>query len=805
MTRDHASPDHRFTNALVGQTSPYLLQHAHNPVDWHPWGTDAFELARAAGKPIFLSVGYSTCYWCHVMERQCFENEKIAALMNELFVNIKVDREERPDVDSIYMMAVQLISGRGGWPMSVFLTPPGSDGADDGGLKPFYAATYIPPEPAHGLAGMPQVLEGLSKAWHDRRDEVLQQARQVAYALNENLANAEVHGPLSTQLVQRAASQLLSQYDATHGGFGGAPKFPQPAKLQFILAAIEQNPGKGSELADALSHTLRQMALGGMYDQVGGGFHRYSTDERWLVPHFEKMLYDNAQLVETYLAAAASPALRSRDNLAQGALASDVDLFSRVAAETCDYVLREMTDATGAFWSAQDAEVDSLEGDNYLWTREEVEAVLKSQGQQRVDLAALAVRLYGLDAGPNFRDPHHADAQPRNVLHQPKALAEFAGANGLSVEQAVDVRRRINAALLAVRNQRKQPGTDDKVLVSWNGMMIAALANAGEQLGSQRYVEAAVRAAEYILTSMRDDAGGLHHAMRRGEINASVPALLEDYAFFIHGLIALHRATDQRRWLDDAVSLLKQATAKFGIEGGGYYDTPMNQSDLLVRTRSVQEGAIPSSGSQMVHNLLDLAELTGRSDYLDRALADLGSVGGLLSRGGASMAHWQHALLRLIEAAPDKVPQSAPQEHTEGATGQSRRRSLAVAVEPDVVDLTQPQSTVRVSLRIDPDYHVNAHDVANEHMVATELILEDGQGFELSVKYPAGTSKKYPFADEPILVYEKIVAMDATIRRIDGAAKVEENPKLVLRYQVCTDSSCLEPRQSVLPVTFTRS
>ncbi|MCC6580742.1 MAG: thioredoxin domain-containing protein, partial [Phycisphaeraceae bacterium] len=412
----------RRPNALADQTSPYLLQHACNPVDWHPWSPATLALARKLQRPIFLSIGYSTCYWCHVMERQCFENPDIAALMNDGFVNIKVDREERPDIDDLYMTAVQMITGSGGWPMSVFLTPPGAAGADDPGLEPFDAGTYFPPRDAYGRPGFPSVLRAISQAWRDRRGELLEQAGRVAQAMRSHLAPEPTPSPLSADQVSQAAGRLLRAYDSDDGGFGQAPKFPQPLNLRFLLHVHRNN--QDADIAGALTHTLDRMARGGMYDQVGGGFHRYSTDERWLVPHFEKMLYDNGQLAELYA-------------LAHERLPRDGDpgLFARVAAETCDYILREMTDASGAFWSAQDAEVDSREGLNYLWNPREIRNVLDDP-----KLAELALAMYGLDEGPNFRDPHHRDEPARNVLYLPYPLAELARQRNMALDDLLAAR-----------------------------------------------------------------------------------------------------------------------------------------------------------------------------------------------------------------------------------------------------------------------------------------------------------------------------------------------------------------------------
>ena len=771
--------DSQHTNRLIDETSPYLRQHAHNPVDWHAWGKAAFEKARQEDKPIFLSVGYSTCYWCHVMERQDFENETIAAQMNERFVNVKVDREERPDVDELYMTATQLLTGHGGWPMSVFLTPPGDGGAS--GLKPFWAGTYIPPEPQQGMPSFPQVLEGLSDAWHDRRDEVLQQADRVADAVTEHLRYSDTSGALSSDIVSRAASALLSRYDSEHGGIGGAPKFPQPAFLAFLLA-VWKNNGDDS-VRQPLRHTLDRMARGGVYDQVGGGFHRYSTDERWLVPHFEKMLYDNGQLVELYTDA--YDAALSID---------DKPVYEQIVRETCDYVLREMTDDTGAFWSAQDAEVEGREGGNYIWTREQVEQAIDDNA-----LAGLAVRMYGLDRGANFQDPHHRDAEPANVLYLPEPLETLAQSEGDDLASLRDKRRRINDALKRERDRRRQPATDDKVLLGWNGMMIAGLARAGHTFQEPRYIQAAERAAEAILQHMTraDVDGELYRTMRNRE--PKIPAMLEDYAFFAHGLIELHRATDgeaSHRYLELAQRYTKAAIDRFAAEQGGYYDTRAEQSDLFVRIRTTQDGVIPSGNSRIAHNLLDLAALSSESTYVDRALSDLRSFGQILDKQGVAMVTMQHALLRALEDAPQRVASEAT-----GARDAAADEVVHVSAEPSEVDLSTGSATFVVSLRIDAAHHLNAAQPGDANLVATELFLQDGDGLALEVDYPAGETREYPFTDVPLAVYEGSVALKATLRKAENVHG--GNARVMLRYQACTQNACLAAHVIEVPVTIT--
>jgi len=793
----------KYTNALIDETSPYLLQHAHNPVDWRPWGQEAFELARRQQKPIFLSVGYSTCYWCHVMERQVFEDPAIAAKMNELFVNIKVDREERPDVDDIYMTATQIMTRSGGWPMSVFLTPPppppedetgsgtsvpvnGANGVDgvngvNGGLKPFWCGTYLPPEPMHGRPSFPQVLEALHQAWKNQRGEVLEQADRVADAVTRALSAKDTRGPLDADPVQHAAQTLMRMYDDEHGGFGDAPKFPQPANLAFLFAVHENNPG--GQIGAALHHTLDRMARGGMYDQVGGGFHRYSVDERWLVPHFEKMLYDNGQLLSVYTRGLEA------ERRAHGPETDRAVQYQRILRETADYVLREMRDDSasgggtsgGAFFSAQDAEVNAKEGANYLWTEAQVREAIDDE-----ELASLAVRMYGLDEGPNFRDPHDPDATPANVLYLPRPLPELAEQRGVDRGKLLARRDRINAQLLAVRDQREQPGTDDKVLVAWNGMMIKGLAEAGAALDEPRYLDAAEAAADTIIEHMADprQEDGLLRSMRDGEAN--VPAFLEDYAHFASGLIALHRAgVGGGRYLDHAARYLDAAAERFASDGGGYFDTLADQDDLFVRVRSTWDGAVPTGNAVMIHNLLDLYALTNKPAYLTAAVRDLRSFAEPLKQQGAGMVHMQHALLRALEHAPDAL--AAPTQPSGGADADAQTMPR-----PVTADAAWRDQTLRVTLEIAEGYHINAHDVSDDAdaegpaLIPTTLRLE-GPG-SIEATWPEPATRRFAYADQPLRVYEGEVTLEVS------ASGLAEDSRLSLTAQPCTDQACLTPQ-----------
>lgn len=775
----------RYTNHLADETSPYLLQHAHNPVDWWPWGQAAFDEARRRNVPIFLSVGYSTCYWCHVMERQVFEDPEIAAKMNELFVCVKVDREERPDVDDIYMMATQLMTGSGGWPMSVFLTPPGppdENGEDDPGLKPFWAGTYIPPTPQHGRPGFPQVLDGLSGAWHEQRDEILQQGDKLAEAVSEALVKQGEPGPVDASMVQAATDQLLNMYDREHGGFGNAPKFPQPAYLDFLLAVYENNPADA--LWQVIGHTLEKMARGGMYDQVGGGFHRYSTDERWLVPHFEKMLYDNAQLVELYV-----QAIEKKPADASAAL------YERVVRESCDYVLREMTDPTGAFYSAQDAEVNAREGENYVWTEPQVREAIADSA-----LADLAVRMYGLDGGPNFQDPHAPDAGPVNVLYLPVPLARLNADTGDKMSAMLDKRRQINKALKAVRDRRDQPGTDDKTLLSWNGMMIAALADAGRVLDEPKYTDAAALAADAILAHMTAENGGLYRTMRQGE--AKIPGFLEDYAWFAHGLLALHHAQpDQPKWLELARHYTHVAAERFAADTGGYYDTLADQRDLFVRVRGVYDGAIPSANGRMIHNQLELYELTGEAKWLDRAEKDLRSFADPLRRSGAGMVQMQAALLRALELDPARFAETAQAVADTQAPEPTSDSPVTATLEPATPMFTDGVAELTLTLDIHPDYHINSNTPSQDFLIPTTLTLANAEDYELDVRYAEPVMESYDYADQPLSVFHGKVKFRVTLRKSTGASDaLPADAVLLLNYQACTTSACLQPATERIPL-----
>jgi uncharacterized protein YyaL (SSP411 family) len=577
------------TNRLAGETSPYLLQHAHNPVDWYPWGEAAFARARAEDRPILLSVGYSACHWCHVMERESFENPAIAALMNRHFVNVKVDREERPDVDHIYMQAVQSLTGRGGWPMTMFLAPDG---------RPFYGGTYFPPEDRHGLPGFPRLLAAIAEAWQSRRGEVEEAGRQISAQLaqGERLRGSV---QLLTDDVLAAAFQSLSgQFDDAEGGTQGAPKFPQPMIWDFALRVWKRTGNPRAR--QMVTTTLTRMARGGMYDQLGGGFSRYSVDDHWLVPHFEKMLYDNAQLASLYLA---------------GWLAfADLE-YRRVAEETLDYIRREMTDPAGGFYSAQDADSEGHEGKFFVWTAEEIRALLPPPE------AEAALRYWGVDGGPNFEG-----ASILFVAGEP------------APERMAAARHR----LFEARERRVHPGRDDKVLAAWNGLACRAFAEAGRALGRPDYVAIAVHNAEFVLGAMRR-GGRLVRTWKAGE--AKLNAYLEDHAMVALALLAVYEATFERRWLDEARGLAEAMVGLFWDEAlGGFYDTGVDHEALIVRPRNLFDNAVPSGSAVAIEVLLRLALLQGESRFERLALEALRPMADLMSRHAAGFGRFLCAL-----------------------------------------------------------------------------------------------------------------------------------------------------------------
>jgi hypothetical protein len=559
-------------NRLANETSPYLVQHKDNPVDWYPWSDEALAAAKTQDKPILLSIGYSACHWCHVMAHESFEHEPTAQIMNADFINIKVDREERPDLDDIYMQAVQAMSGgRGGWPMTVFLLPDG---------RPFYGGTYFPLEPRYGMPSFRQVLAGVADAYKNRRAQVEESADELTGMLQRDLLGTTGIDPLDEDLLKQAQTGMARNFDAQHGGFGGAPKFPNPMNLEFLLRHYART-GDDSALT-MVTFTLRKMARGGMYDQLGGGFHRYSVDAIWLVPHFEKMLYDNAQLSRVYLHA--------------WQITGD-PFFRRIAEEIYDYILREMTDPEGGFYSTTDADSEGEEGKFFVWSKDELFEVLG-------DDARVAVEYWGVTTRGNF--------EGQNILYVPNDDDVVASRVGLTTDALREKIVAMRDKLYAQRTNRIAPGLDDKILTGWNGMMLASLAEAGRVLERRDYCEAAVRNAEFLLSSLMQD-GQLLRTWKGGR--AKIAAFLEDYGNLIDGLIELYQTTFDVRWFTEARRLADVVLARFAAEDGGFYDTADTHEKLIARPRSLQDNATPSGNAMMAKSLVRLAAYTGDGRY----------------------------------------------------------------------------------------------------------------------------------------------------------------------------------------------
>jgi uncharacterized protein YyaL (SSP411 family) len=822
-------------NRLSAESSPYLRQHQYNPVDWYAWGSEAFEAAREKQRPIFLSVGYSTCYWCHVMERQCFENPDIAAEMNQRFICIKVDREERPDVDQLYMTAVQLLTRQGGWPMSVFLTPD---------LRPFYGGTYFPPTDQYGRPGFPTLLQALDKAWQTRVADVISTGDQLIGVLRRLAEPTAPQAPMSIDqaFISGLIDRSISDYDPRNGGFGGAPKFPRQTLLELLLnyAAPERGTSPRADKVRAMVlHTLEALSRGGIRDHLGGGFHRYSTDAEWLVPHFEIMLYDNAMLAWCYV-----EAFRQTRDLR----------WARVACGIFDFVLREMTSPQGGFYTAFDAEVDAMEGASYLWTRDEVLEVLRQSassfgGDARINEAEVFCLVYGLDDGPNFADPHHGNGTPdKNILYLPRSVEEVASDLKMVPELLFDSLAKSRQTLLAARAGRKQPLLDTKILTSWNALMVRALSHGGTVLGRPEYTAAAERAAAFLLERHSTPDGGLlrssggvppltqadpmarestieqsfpspgnpalgsqerpqgsstlgvhgRHpnaqgcshpglllepkAAAEGEIPRAaslarppIPGFLDDYAFLAQALLALGE-----KWTAQANRIIDQMVEHFGDRNvqRGYFFTELAARDLIVRQKTGTDSPLPSGNGVAAAVLL----ATGRTDA---ARGTIAAFAAAIEAQGESMSAMINAALECVdEYGPLKVDAAPDAEAPLRPVSPQELAANVVAIEV----LRQSATLLQVQLTIQPGWHLNAHDIAGPIPLIATTLKADRE--DVKITYPPGEERKFEFANEPLRVYsERVVIGLQFTQEIQADAPLQ----LTLTYQTCDDSTCLAP------------
>ena len=753
-------------NRLQFESSPYLLQHAYNPVDWWPWSPEAIAEARRRDVPIFVSIGYSTCYWCHVMERESFEDPAIAEILNRDFVAIKVDREQRPDVDDIYMTACQVYTrmteGRasGGWPLNAFLDPET--------LAPFVVGTYYPPKAMTGRPSFTDLLGGISQAWSEQRPEIEAQGARIASVVRSELEAGEGRQDLPGDLGDAAVSALLRYHDATEGGFGGAPKFPQPVFLELLFELGFDRP----EVQGAIRRTLDRMAAGGIHDQVAGGFHRYAVDGTWTVPHFEKMLYDNGQLASIY----AESVERTGD-----------EDHARVLRGILEYVLREMTESDGAFRSAQDAEVDTREGGTHIWRPEEITEALEAGGL--ADEITFALEVYGLDRGPNFRDPHHPGEPPANVLRLEDRSEVVAAELKLEPEAFLKRLKSVNQVLLEARDRRPQPAMDDKVLASWNGLMIQGFADAGRVLQEPRYLEAAGRAADAVLARL----GGIDDLRRtaRGEIRGG-PAFLDDHAMLADGLLAIHAATGDERRLEQARAIVAAARRHFrDADRGLWFDTRPDQADLLVRACNINDGATPSGAGTMMLVLAALAERTGDPSHLDDLEAFLAATSVSLAENPVGPIRAVLARRRLGELDPERSARLA-RLSTDAAVGQ-----VAVAdddgVQVEVLIDSPEDGRCRLRLTLREGWHVNAHD-PGEGEVASGMIgltLDVVSGGTVEVDWPAGD----PWKDGVLVHFDTI---EIPLRVVRDSP--EETVVVQIGWQACDDRVCFRPRRADIAI-----
>ena len=755
----------KWTNRLIEETSPYLLLHAHNPVEWYPWGDEAFERAKKENKLIFLSVGYSTCYWCHVMEREVFSNPEIAKLMNKDFINIKIDREERPDLDTIYMTATQILMQRGGWPNSVFLTPD---------LKPFFAGTYFPPTDMPNRPGFPTILEAVLDAWITRADEVIDTANEITRIIEAVTSKAFTTlnaNELKRSAITTAVEHLKKTYDHLDGGFDAAPKFPSPANLEFLLREYERQSGLETPPTDLEfllkmgTHTLDRMAYGGMYDQIGGGFHRYSVDDKWLVPHFEKMLYDNAQLARIYL---------------QAYQLTKKPQYRRVAEEIFSFVAREMTSPEGGFYAALDAETDAEEGKYYVWTKNEIENVIPKEDLKQF------TSVYGVDEGANF--------EGKNVLYVP---------NGEDSEALLKSLQSARETLLAARTEREYPLLDTKVIVSWNGLMIDALAYGYEVLGDEKYLTAATNAAQFILDNMTQPNGELWHTYTANV--ASYDAYLDDYAFLVRGLLGLSNATGDGQWLENAKTLTDKMIELFWDDkNGGFFYTKVGAKQLIVRTKKPHDSAIPSGNAVAVNNLVMLD--ASYREYVEKTLR---SFARSMEESPSSFMHMLYALngyFTLDDTSPKEKPSSdvsiLPQTPVGELGLDDSTQSLVTATAKIKTPVKGKQIDVEVQVKIAKGWHINANPAGQDNLIPTTITVAENAPIEISqVQYPKGKSVVFEFSPDAVNVYEGTFTIPLKIQQKPNVVLKKDVPIILkLDYQPCNETECSFPQTIDVPL-----
>ena len=731
----HLNPDGtpKFINKLIFEDSPYLLQHAHNPVDWYPWGNEAFEKAKKEDKPIFLSIGYSTCHWCHVMEEECFENLEIARFLNEHYVCIKVDREQHPDIDTIYMTALMILNGRGGWPMSSFLTPDG---------KPFYAGTYFPPEHFLGL------IKQINYSWHTQKAKILQQAEAVSKALHEILSGSVQKQKLSPDVFHRCLTIFESIHDNRFGGFGAAPKFPSESNYLFIADHYYRE--RYSSCLEILTKDLDIIGRSGLHDQVGGGFHRYSTDEQWLIPHFEKMLYNQANMARVY-----NKAYEISHN----------EYFGWIAQKTLNYVLEEMRSPEGGFYSATDADSEGKEGLYFTWTPEEIDKALNKEDAQ------FAKEIYSVTESGNF--------EGRNVLHISSPLSFYLETQNISLSELLQRLDKINSLLKQARAKRVPPLRDEKIIAAWNGMMITALAEGYEVFGNKAFKQGAIKAAEYIWQTGYAEGKGLKRIIFKGR--PAIQGMLKDYAWLGEAFLSLYDITHEKKWLKRSEILAAQMVQRFwDKEKGGFFMSDQTQRKRMVTTipKDNMEGATPSGNAVALNFFVMLADRTGDAKYKFKAQEMLNSFAAEINNQPASFPYM------LIGAAKALHGEVGSKQY--GARGKVMAKARWTN-----------HDSIKITLFIDKGFHIYANNQSGQDIIPAKLTLSPASKKEWSIKdvaYPKPLIKKGLLQKE-IAFYQKQITILVKISKKDKQNPLVKGPELIFSFQVCSEKECLAPQE----------
>lgn len=759
----------KYINRLILEQSPYLIQHAHNPVNWYAWGKEAFEKARLENKPVFLSIGYSTCHWCHVMERESFDNEQMAEYLNKHFIAIKVDRERRPDVDKIYMTALMMVQGSGGWPMSSILTPDG---------RPFFSGTYFPPEQ------FMQVLQQAAKLWQDEETQLREIAEKITLAVQNRQRSLKQAEHIGKERIQIAVINLLNRYDDLQGGFSGAPKFPNETYLFLLLdTAIREHD---QDVLAALKLTMSMMAQGGIYDQVGGGFHRYSTDNEWLVPHFEKMLYNQAHLANTYL---------------QLYMITGDESYKRVVIQTLDYVLGDMRADNSGFFSASDADSEGQEGKFFLWTIDEL--------QHSLDPAAakLAIALFAVTREGNFSEDPMTGSLPAGeggstILNLPGSISEFARVNKLDLKQLYKDVDAIREILYKKRQSRIAPAIDAKVVTAWNGMMITAFAKAGKEFYQEKYIDAAKRAGDFLwqthhFQEKSDTAAKQKSGLWRSSLNGkpSVMATQADYAYLAQGYLALFDITENKKWLARSEQLVKEMIALFwDKQEGSFFMSARVQADsgevpLFDRPKDIYDGAIPSANAIALEVLSQLYYRTGNDYYHGKAMALIASLSSLIKTSPASFSYFLMAVNQLNFGELSDVQYGGKGHVRLEKTDLSQKlKKSKQIVEAEVV------------FRIDKNWHINSRYPKDDDLLASSIVIGKKAAKEwkiIKAEYPAGEEIKLKFSDAPLSLYQNSVSIKVTL---ESSGEQPGSIPLEVSYQTCSDKLCLAPESKTFYV-----